>query len=65
MQDALLIYLIIANMRHAGYFRALAATFPWVTASSSHRAIGAPHWARRPGLSQALARLESYVATMA
>jgi hypothetical protein len=27
MQDALLIYLIIANMRHTGYFRAVAAVF--------------------------------------
>ena len=81
MQDALLIYLIIANMRHAGYFRALAAAIalirsiatriceagmlPWVTAPSSHRAMGARPWTRRRELNQALTRLENYVATMA
>ena len=88
MQDALLIYLIIANMRHAGYFRALAASvrhlqtaiavslsiatriceagmLPWVTAPSSHRAMGARPWTRRRELNQALTRLENYVATMA
>lgn len=103
MQDAMLIYLMIANMSHAGYFSVLgivlrdvqarialvrsfvvricdaaaeaarrivwdaddAGLLPWVTAPSSHRAIGALPWASRRELNQALARLESYVAAMA
>jgi hypothetical protein len=42
MQDALLIYLMIANMRHAGYFRGLAAALRYVqTRSALMRSIAA------------------------